>query len=273
MASTITELAHFRIPLEEIINATNNFSEKNIVGRGGFGNVYRGNLKRSGKWLKFSARRLDRRYGQGDVEFMTEISMLSTLKHENIVSMIGFCDENGEKIIVNKSYKMGSLSAHLSKPTPTWIQRVDIALGIARAIEYIHHKLGENYYVIHRNISSFTVLLDENWIPKLSGFEFSIKHQVDRRNQVFHTQTIGTKGYIDQETYKSGGVTHKSDIYSLGVVLCEILCGTSVQDDTPLSFLNNRKMSLGEIIGKQEIFDLNYLPLDTSEYGTSRKLG
>ncbi|GJV98966.1 protein kinase-like domain, concanavalin A-like lectin/glucanase domain protein [Tanacetum coccineum] len=225
MSSSITQFNHLQIPLKEILKATNNFSEKNIIGKGGFGNVYKGQLLRSGDLINISARRLDHNQGQGDVEFWTEISVLSSLKHPNIVSLIGFVDEKGEKIIINRHEAKGSLCMYLSDPKLTWIQRLRIAIGVANAIRYIHYEEGRDYSIIHRNINSSTILLDDNFEAKLSGFEFSIKDSVDRMEQYISSEVIGTQGYMDPETIKSGNVTQKSDIYSFGVVVCEIMCG------------------------------------------------
>ncbi|XP_071742195.1 uncharacterized protein [Rutidosis leptorrhynchoides] len=145
--------------------------------------------------------------------------------------MIGFCDENGEKIIINQHYPKGSLSMHLSDPKFVWEKRKDLVWGVVNAIIYLHDMETRSYYVIHRNINSSTILLDKNWKPMLSGFEFSIKRLVDRKNQVFLCGPLGTRGYIDPTTETNGGVTHKSDMYSLGVVLFEILCGRKANED------------------------------------------
>ncbi|GJY18219.1 protein kinase-like domain, concanavalin A-like lectin/glucanase domain protein, partial [Tanacetum coccineum] len=225
MATTITEFDHLKIPLEKIIEATNSFDDKNVIGEGGFGKVYKGKLLHSGELINISARRLDRKHGQGDVEFWTEISALSVLRHDNIVSMIGFCDETDEKIIINHHDVKGSLSMFLSDPAFTLYDRLRASVGIAKAIEYIHHVEGRAFSFIHRNINSYTILLDDKWQPKLSGFEFSIKHSLDRKNKAIRAEVIGTKGYIDPTYVKTGTVTHKSDVYSFGIVLFDILCG------------------------------------------------
>ncbi|XP_071719449.1 receptor-like protein kinase HERK 1 [Rutidosis leptorrhynchoides] len=232
MASTLTtEFSHLRIPLEVILKATNNFSDKNIIGKGGFGHVYKGKLKHhSGDWIKVAARRLNRRYGQGDTEFWTEVSVLSSVNHKNIVPMVGFCDENGEKIIIYLHYRKGSLNMHLSNTNLTSLQRSEISEGIANAINYLHSLPLMSYHVIHRNINSSTILLDDNWVPKLSGFEYSIKHPKDRMTEIYISKPIGTRGYIDPETHKIGGVTYKSDVYLMGVVFFEILCGRKAYD-------------------------------------------
>ncbi|XP_071739356.1 receptor-like protein kinase HERK 1 [Rutidosis leptorrhynchoides] len=244
MEPTFTELAHLKIPLEEILKATNNFAEKNIIGKGGFGIVYKGKINRSGKSIKIVARRLDRNRRQGDAEFWTEIFMLSTLKHDNIVSLIGYCDEKGEKIIVNRLYAKGSLARYINNPTTlSWADRLQISLCVAQAILYIHDKLGGSYCIIHRNINSSTIVLDKNYTDydgvdydgvKLSGFEHSIKQSIDRKDQVHLGEAIGTKGYMDPAIETTKGVTHKSDIYSFGVVLFELLCGRKAFQDYKL---------------------------------------
>ncbi|XP_071720690.1 uncharacterized protein [Rutidosis leptorrhynchoides] len=219
--STISDFTHLQIPLEDVLEATNNFDEKNVIGRGGLGRVYKGKLLRSGKWVKVAARRLDSKHKRG-IEFLTEISVLSSLKHENIVSILGFCDEKGEKVIINEYAAKGSLQMHLSKPALTWVQRLKICIGVARALSYIHYADGRSYSLIHCNINSSTILLNNKFEPKLSGFEYSIKRSVHEMDQVLITKAIGTKGYVDPEMEKTGGVTYKSDIYSFGVVLWEI---------------------------------------------------
>ncbi|XP_071718033.1 uncharacterized protein [Rutidosis leptorrhynchoides] len=231
MESAITELDHLQIPLQKIQDATDNFSDKNIIGKGGFGKVYRGKLKHHGKMIKISARRLDRKSLNGDIEFWTEVSTLSTLSvlmedhHYFTVKMIGFCDEKGEKIVVNHHCRKGSLSQYISDPLTLDVnQRLSIAAKVCSGIFNIRTKL-KGDYIIHRNINSCTILLDEKWEPRLSGFEYCIKQSKERLNQVVNSEVIGTQGYLDSAVGKYGGVNHKSDIYSIGVVLFELLCG------------------------------------------------
>ncbi|KAJ0736220.1 putative protein kinase RLK-Pelle-CrRLK1L-1 family [Helianthus annuus] len=231
MTTTIAKFAHLQIPLEDVVKATDNFHHDNIIGRGGLGHVYKGQLQRSGELITVSALRLDRKHGGGVVEFWTEVSMLSDLKHPNIVSIVGFCDEQHEKIIVTTyEAKNGSLKEHLSNPNLTWTQRLKICVGVARALSYLHCDEGRGYGVIHLNVNSSTILLDENWEPKLSGFKVSIKQSLNRMDQVVLSEPIGTIGYLDPEIGKTKGVTCKSDIYAFGVVLFEILCGRRAYD-------------------------------------------
>ncbi|XP_071687444.1 probable receptor-like protein kinase At2g23200 [Rutidosis leptorrhynchoides] len=219
--SPITKFGQLHIPLEDVLKATNNFDDQNVIGRGELGKVYQGRLLQSGKLVKIDARRFYSKHKHG-IEFLREISALSSLEHDNIVSIIGFCDEQNEKVIIYKREAKGNLEMHLSKPNVRWIQRLRISIGSARALCYIHNERS----LMHLNINSSTILLNNKFELKLSGFEYSIRHSVHRMNDVHEvhlTAAIGTTGYIDPEIVKTGGVTHKSDIYSFGVVLLELL--------------------------------------------------
>ncbi|PWA38074.1 protein kinase-like domain, Concanavalin A-like lectin/glucanase domain protein [Artemisia annua] len=228
MSTSITQFNHLRIPLDEIQKATNNFSSSNILGKGDFGIFYKGQLLHSGELINISARRLTHNQRQEDKEFWTEISVLSGLEHPNIVSLIGFCDEKGEKIIIHRFEAKGSLSKYLSDPALTWIQRLKICHGVAEAIRYIHYEKGRNYSIIHQNINSATIFLDDNFEAKLSGFQYSIKDSVDRTERYISSEAIRIQGYTDPETLKTGHPTQKSDIYSFGILLSEIMCGKTI---------------------------------------------
>lgn len=224
MSSLPEDYDRFKIPLEDIKNATKNFAH--LIGEGGFGKVYKGDLEISGKPITtIAARRLHYDYGQGDLEFLQEIIFLSDLQHENLVSFVGFCDEKGEKIIVNKYEARGSLDKYLDDSSLTWTRRLNICAGVARALNYIHYDVGRKYSVIHRNIKSSKVLLDENWNPKLSGFELAMSNSSERKHRYLLADTVGTIGYVDPTYEKTGFVNHKSDVFSFGVVLFEVLCG------------------------------------------------
>ncbi|XP_076941254.1 receptor-like protein kinase HERK 1 [Bidens hawaiensis] len=138
MASTITKFAHLQIPLEDIVQATNNFHRDNIIKYDGFGTTYIGRLFWSGRLMKIAAQRFDCKHREGDLEFLTKIAILSDLKHTNIVSIIGFCDEKDEKIIVTTYEANGSLRQYLNNPDLTLIKRLDISVGVARALSYLH---------------------------------------------------------------------------------------------------------------------------------------
>ncbi|GKB57521.1 kinase-like domain, phloem protein 2-like protein, partial [Tanacetum coccineum] len=133
--------------------------------------------------------------------------------------------------MIYKKEANGSLDKYLSDQTLTWTQRLKICLGVANALSYIHYDVGRDFSVIHCNIRSSKILLDDKWEPKLSGFELALKNTVARRHHLLLTRDIVKNAYLDPKYNKTGGVTHKSDVYSFGVVLFEVLCGKSANDD------------------------------------------
>ncbi|KAL7617477.1 hypothetical protein Lser_V15G03165 [Lactuca serriola] len=217
--------AHLQIPLEEIASATSNFSEANIIQRSGFGKAYKGQLLRSEQLIDISAHRLDGKFGQANPEFWKEISILSSLKHENLVSLVGFCDEEDEKIVITELETNGSLDKFLRDPTLKWIRRLEICFGVAHALSYIYYDKGRDFSVIHRDIKCSNVQLDDHRKAKLCGFNLSINQKAARRHHLCFDHPVGTAGYCDPTYVQSGSVSHKSEIYSLGVILFEVLCG------------------------------------------------
>ncbi|XP_035835993.1 tyrosine-protein kinase JAK2-like [Helianthus annuus] len=233
MSSFDSKFDYLKLPLIDIQTATNHFADENIVRRDEFGNEYKGQLLlSSGQLIDILARRLDLRSFHGTKEFQTEIMMLATLKHQNLVSIVGFCDEDKEKIIINKYEAKGSLDQYLSDPIKLpWTQRLQICLGIARALSYIHYDQGRTFSVIHRDIKSSKIVLDDKWEAKLSGFELSMMQPAARRQGLVLEEPCGTPGYVDPACAASRTVNHKSDVYSLGVVLFEVLTGRKVNSD------------------------------------------
>ncbi|GJW66674.1 kinase-like domain, phloem protein 2-like protein, partial [Tanacetum coccineum] len=139
--SAPNHLAHLRIPLEDIESATNNFAEENVIGEGGFGKRYKGQLLWSGELIDINARRLiNKEWDEIEQQFWTEISMLSSLKHKNIDSIVGFCNEVGAETIIYKDEFMGTLEKNLSDVLSlTWVKRLEISVSIAHALSYIHY--------------------------------------------------------------------------------------------------------------------------------------
>ncbi|GJY52076.1 kinase-like domain, phloem protein 2-like protein [Tanacetum coccineum] len=223
------DLAHLKIPLENILSATNNFEDEKIISTSDFCKEYKGQLLWSGDLIDICARRFNKeRDEDNEQEFWMEISILSSLKHKNLVSLVGFCVENGEKIIINKHEIRGSLSKYLSSDPMlmTWVRRLEICLGIAHALSYIHYDEPRDFSVIHRNITSYTVLLNEDWEPKLCDFERSMKIEASQRHNSFHTNKLEyVDGYGDPTYIETKRASHKSDMYSFGIVLFELLCG------------------------------------------------
>ncbi|XP_071719538.1 probable receptor-like protein kinase At5g59700 [Rutidosis leptorrhynchoides] len=170
--SLLSVFSHLQIPLEDVQRATNNFAYENIIGVGGFVKIYKGELFHDGQFIDIVALKLVEKFGKGNKEFWTEISMLSSLKHQNLVDFIGFCHGNNEKILVNKYEAKGSLDIYLNDPTLTWTRRLEICVGIAHALSYIHYDEARDFSVVHCNIKSSKILLDDNRQPKLSALNF-----------------------------------------------------------------------------------------------------
>ncbi|KAL8258306.1 hypothetical protein R6Q59_030347 [Mikania micrantha] len=220
--SSIEAVNDLQIPLQELSDATNEFSEANLVGKGAFGNVYKGETIKHGK---IAIKMLDPRLGQGDHEFRTEIALLSLYKHENIVSLIGFCDEDGKKILVYRYEGNGSLDKHLINKDLTWIQRLQICLDAARGLQYLHDDVGADQRILHRDVKSANILLDENWKAKISDFGLCKVGPANKQATFLISSACGTFGYIDPDYLNTGYLTQRSDVYSFGVVLFEVMCG------------------------------------------------
>nr|XP_043634488.1 uncharacterized protein LOC122605592 [Erigeron canadensis] len=202
-------------------------SDENLIKDSGSGKLYKGRVLRYGKLRDIVAWRLDSKYGQGYMEFETEIRMLSNLQHKNISSILESYNQDNEKIIIYKGGSHGILDQHLCDPTLIWSRRLQICLGIARALNYIH------YDVIHCDINTSKIILDEDWEPKIFGFELSSTYPQSWRHRLRFSQFFDSTSII----------TPKCDVYSYGVLLFEVLCGKK-----PLVEDNEVKEDLDEII-------------------------
>nr|XP_043627142.1 uncharacterized protein LOC122598584 [Erigeron canadensis] len=225
MASFMNEFEHLRIQLEEIKRATNGFSNK-VIGAGGFGSVYQGEVSHSKGRCSVAIKRLNRQFGQGDPEFLKEIMLLSRYTHQNLVSLLGFCDEEDEKVLIYEFASKGSLDRHLSDPDLTWVQRIKICLGAAKGLSYLHDPEGRNQRVLHCDIKSANILLDESLTAKVADFGLSKMGPANQQYSVLLTNALGTAGYCDPLFIKMFTLTKESDVYSFGVVLFEVLCGS-----------------------------------------------
>ncbi|KAJ9537416.1 hypothetical protein OSB04_030149 [Centaurea solstitialis] len=221
----LDEFQHLKMQLDEIKLATDDFANNNVIGVGGFGKVYKGSFHRSKGPCVAAFKRLDRVHGQGDLEFWKEILMLSRYTHENIISLLGYCDEDGEKILAYEYSSRGSLDRHLGSTALTWTQRLKICLEVARGLSYLHDPRETQQRVLHRDIKSSNILLDENWKAKLSDLGLSKIGPANQKNSVLVTNVAGSYGYIDPLYMETYTLTKESDVYSFGVVLFEVLCG------------------------------------------------
>ncbi|CAI9284513.1 unnamed protein product [Lactuca saligna] len=265
---------HLRMKLDAIKKATNEFAIDNHIGGGGFGPVFKGELISDEKTTKTVAVKcLNRKFGQGDPEFLKEIIMLSAYKHENIISLLGYCEEKDEKILVYEYASKKSLDKHLTSHELTWVKRLKICIGAARGVAYIHNPAGGHQRLLHRDIKSSNILIDENWNAKIADFGLAKIAPANQQNSFIITNNnnvVGTVGYTDPQYMERGILTKESDIYSFGVVLFEVLCGRVCIiniNDTSTPFLthivryHHRRKKLKELVCrniKDEIHPSSY---------------
>ncbi|KAM0995241.1 hypothetical protein ACFX19_010793 [Malus domestica] len=229
-----------RFTLAEISAATQCFDQTLCIGESVFGTVYKGRIKVDGDADRKDVVAIRRIFGGSERrmrEFRAEVQLLCQLRHPNIISLVGFCQENGERIIVYDYMPNGTLSDYLLDPSNiknkdpfplTWKRRLKICIGVARSIHYLH--AGVKHAVIHRDVKCSNVLLDQNLVPKLSDFGLSKMGPPVLSNALIklNSAVAGTLGYLDPEYALSGQLTEKSDVFSFGMVLLEVLCAKSV---------------------------------------------
>ncbi|OIV94999.1 hypothetical protein TanjilG_22196 [Lupinus angustifolius] len=205
---------------QELHEATNGFSK--ILGKGSSGKVYHGTLVIDNAELGIAVKKLEKKIEKSEREFMTELKIIGRTHHKNLVRLLGFCHENNHRLLVYEFMPNGALSSLLfaQGQRPPWSQRIDMALGIARGLLYLHEEC-ENQ-IIHCDIKPQNVLLDANHIAKIA--DFGLSKLLNKDETKTSTNFRGTIGYIAPEWLRSAPITSKVDIFSFGVMLLEITC-------------------------------------------------
>ncbi|GLT98020.1 hypothetical protein SLE2022_155530 [Rubroshorea leprosula] len=204
----------------ELSKATKNFVEEKKLGEGGFGSVYRGFLRSSN--IDAAVKRISRRSKQGIKEYISEVKIISQLRHKNLVKLIGWCHEK-ELLLVYEFMPNGSLDSHLFKGRSLlpWNLRFQIVQGLASALLYLH-EFGD-FCVLHRDIKASNITLDVAFNAKLG--DFGLARLVDHAKGSRTTLLAGTIGYMAPECHRTGKASKESDVYSFGVVALEVACG------------------------------------------------
>ncbi|XP_077250653.1 PTI1-like tyrosine-protein kinase 3 [Tasmannia lanceolata] len=225
------------LSLDELKEKTDNFGSKTLIGEGSYGRVY---YATSNNGKAVAIKKLDvSSEAESDVEFLSQVSVVSRLKHENFVELLGYCVEGNLRVLTYEFATMGSLHDILhgrkgvqgAQPGPTldWMQRVRIAVDAAKGLEYLHEKVQPS--TIHRDIRSSNILLFEDFKAKIADFNLS-NQAPDMAARLHSTRVLGTFGYHAPEYAMTGQLTQKSDVYSFGVVLLELLTGRKPVDHT-----------------------------------------
>nr|XP_043635137.1 L-type lectin-domain containing receptor kinase IX.1-like [Erigeron canadensis] len=215
-----------RFSYRDLALSTNNFSDDLKLGEGGFGCVYRGYLAREKKVV--AVKKISRGSKQGKKEYITEVKIISSLRHRNLVQLIGWCHDEKQFLLVYEYMPNGSLDIHLfgDMPPLAWSSRYRISLGLASALLYLHEEWEQ--CVIHRDIKSSNVMLDSGFNVKLG--DFGLARLMDHELGPQTTGLAGTLGYMAPEYIKTGKASKESDVYSFGVVAIEICCGRKARD-------------------------------------------
>ncbi|XP_054804935.1 pto-interacting protein 1-like [Prosopis cineraria] len=241
VARTTPPTVHFQpiavpsLSVDELKSVTDNFGTKSFIGEGAYGKVYHAIL-RNGRAV--AIKKLDSSK-QPEQEFLAQVSIVSRLRHENVIELVGYCVEGPFRALAYEYAPKGSLhdilhgrkgerGAHPG-PVLSWARRVKIAVGAAKGLEYLHEKA--ETHIIHRYIKSSNILLFDDDVSKIADFDLS-NQAPDEVARVHSTRVLGTFGYYAPEFAMTGDLTIKSDVYSFGVILLELLTGRKPVDHT-----------------------------------------
>ncbi|KAA0046255.1 receptor protein kinase TMK1 [Cucumis melo var. makuwa] len=229
----MVEAGNMVISIQVLKNVTNNFSEENILGQGGFGTVYKGELHDG---TKIAVKRMESGVikGKGLTEFKSEIAVLTKVRHRHLVALLGYCLDGNEKLLVYEYMPQGTLSRHLFnwpeeglKPLE-WTKRLTIALDVARGVEYLHGLAHQSF--IHRDLKPSNILLGDDMRAKVA--DFGLVRLAPEGKGSIETRIAGTFGYLAPEYAVTGRVTTKVDVFSFGVILMELITGRKALDES-----------------------------------------
>ncbi|XP_054800961.1 probable L-type lectin-domain containing receptor kinase S.5 [Prosopis cineraria] len=255
-----SSMAPKKFRLREISKATGRFSPQNKLGEGGFGTVYKGFLGGN----EVAVKRVSKDSRQGKQEFVAEVTIIGSLRHRNLVKLIGWCYESRELLLVYEFMPSGSLDKYLYDDKKlgckdgtilSWKTRRNTIYGVAQALDYLHN--GCENKVLHRDIKASNILLDSDFTAKLG--DFGLARTIQKRDETHHsTKAIaGTPGYMAPETFLTGRATVETDVYAFGVVALEVVCGIrrgnlySQVDE----YKNNIAHWVWELYGKGKLLD------------------
>ncbi|KAK4490425.1 hypothetical protein RD792_001102 [Penstemon davidsonii] len=229
----MVEAGNMVISIQVLRNVTNNFSRENILGQGGFGTVYKGELHDG---TKIAVKRMECGVitGKGSTEFKSEIAVLTKVRHRHLVSLLGYCLDGNEKLLVYEYMPQGTLSRCLFNWTDEglkpleWTRRLTIALDVARGVEYLHGLAHQSF--IHRDLKPSNILLGDDMRAKVS--DFGLVRLAPEGKGSIETRIAGTFGYLAPEYAVTGRVTTKVDVFSFGVILMELITGRKALDES-----------------------------------------
>ncbi|KAL9814880.1 putative transferase, protein kinase RLK-Pelle-LRR-I-1 family [Arabidopsis thaliana] len=239
-----------RFTYSEVVQMTNDFQR--VLGKGGFGMVYHGTVKGSEQ----VAVKVSQLSTQGYKQFKAEVDLLLRVHHTNLVSLVGYCHEGNHLALIYEFLPNGDLKQHLSgkggKSIINWSTRLRIALEAALGLEYLH--IGCTPPMVHRDVKTANILLDENFKAKLADFGLSRSFQV-KGEPYDSTLVAGTPGYLDPEYYRTGRLAEKSDVYSFGIVLLEMITNQPVINQTSENAHITQRVGV-EINGANNILEI-----------------
>jgi serine/threonine protein kinase len=226
------EFGAHRLPYKDLFDATDGFKDKNLLGVGGFGKVYKGVLPTSG--MEVAVKRMWHESEQGMKEFVAEVATIGRLRHRNLVQLLGYCRLKDQLLLVYDYMPNGSLEKHLythdeNSPVLNWAQRLQVIKGVASGLLYIHEEWEQ--VVIHRDVKASNVLLDGEMNARLGDFGLARLHSHDA--ELLHTTVVaGTFGYIAPELALTGKASPLTDVFAFGAFLLEVVTGRRPVEDT-----------------------------------------